>query len=230
MKKLQTLLAVIAGLALAFRRSLYGDERLIAANTNPPSCGTHEDGQISRLPDAALSVRHLLVKKGSDGDHIAIAGASDIPLGTVPDTASSAQVTEGLVYKTVLLLGRDDTKIMVASEAISAGADVYTAANGKVQDLPSSAGSYYLVGKALTDAAADGDEIEVADCYPKLKVIFTQTQDTLTDSTGGTANTTLQAVGATNSGDVSAAINNNFADLAAQLAKIKADVANALTR
>lgn len=40
-------------------------------------------------------------------------------------------------------------------------------------------------------------------------------QTELTDSTGGTANTTLTAVGATNSGDVSAAINNNFADLAA---------------
>ena len=39
----------------------------------------------------------------------------------------------------------------------------------------------------------------------------------LTDSTGGTANNTLQAVGATNSGDVSAAINNNFADLSAKV-------------
>ncbi|MBS1188914.1 MAG: hypothetical protein H6R10_706 [Rhodocyclaceae bacterium] len=43
--------------------------------------------------------------------------------------------------------------------------------------------------------------------------------DALTDSTGGAANTTLEAVGATNGGDVSGAINNNFADLAAQLAK-----------
>lgn len=230
MKPIQTLLAVIAGLALAFRRSLYGDDRLIAANTNPPTCGTHDDGKISRLPDAALSVRHLLVKKGSDGDHIDVNGASDMPLGTVPDTASSAQVTEGLVYKTVLLLGHGDTKIMVASEAISAGDDVYTAANGKVQDLPSGAGTYYKVGKALTAAAANNDGIEVASCPPTLKVVFTQTQDTLTDSTGGTANTTLAAVGATNSGDVSGTINNNFADLAAQLAKIKADVANALTR
>jgi hypothetical protein len=39
----------------------------------------------------------------------------------------------------------------------------------------------------------------------------------LTDSTGGTADGTLAAVGATNSGDVSAAINNNFADLAAKM-------------
>jgi hypothetical protein len=46
--------------------------------------------------------------------------------------------------------------------------------------------------------------------------------DALTDSTGGTANTTLAAVGATNAGDVSGAINDNFADLAAQLVKQRA--------
>lgn len=39
----------------------------------------------------------------------------------------------------------------------------------------------------------------------------------LTDSTGGTANDTLAAVGATNSGDVSGVINSNFADIAAKL-------------
>lgn len=39
----------------------------------------------------------------------------------------------------------------------------------------------------------------------------------LTDSSGGSANDTLQAVGATNSGDVSAAINNNFADVSAKI-------------
>lgn len=39
-------------------------------------------------------------------------------------------------------------------------------------------------------------------------------QTSLTDSTGGTGNTTLVAIGATNSGDVSGNINNNFADLA----------------
>jgi len=44
----------------------------------------------------------------------------------------------------------------------------------------------------------------------------------LTDSTGGTANDTMVAIGATNSGDVSANINNNFADLAAKVNAILA--------
>lgn len=43
--------------------------------------------------------------------------------------------------------------------------------------------------------------------------------DAITDSSGGTANTTLEAVGDTSAGDESGAINNNFADLAAQFEK-----------
>lgn len=39
----------------------------------------------------------------------------------------------------------------------------------------------------------------------------------LTDNTGGAVDGTLAVVGATNGGDVSAAINNNFADLAAKV-------------
>lgn len=49
-----------------------------------------------------------------------------------------------------------------------------------------------------------------------------QTQDTVTDSTGGSADTTLAAVSGSGA---DATINNNFADIAAQLAKIKVDVA-----
>ena len=52
--------------------------------------------------------------------------------------------------------------------------------------------------------------------------VAAQTQDTLTDNTTGTANTTLVDVGIVFS---QAAINDNFADVAAQLAKVKADIA-----
>lgn len=53
--------------------------------------------------------------------------------------------------------------------------------------------------------------------------VAAQTQDNLTDSTGGTANTTLVDVGLLFNQNN---INNNFADCAAQLAKVKADIAN----
>jgi len=56
---------------------------------------------------------------------------------------------------------------MVASAAIAEGdlvvmADVTTAANkGKIRTLPTAVGTYYIVGKALEAATADGDIIEV---------------------------------------------------------------------
>lgn len=45
---------------------------------------------------------------------------------------------------------------------------------------------------------------------------------TLTDSSGGAKDNIIEAVGATNGGDVSGAINNNFAELAEELAAQRA--------
>jgi len=61
---------------------------------------------------------------------------------------------------------------MTASEAITAGEDVYTAAAGKAQDLPVAAGTYYHVGRALTAATGDGVEIEVETCVPEKLVVI----------------------------------------------------------
>lgn len=49
--------------------------------------------------------------------------------------------------------------------------------------------------------------------------------DNLTDSSGGTADGTISAVGATNSGDVSGTINSNFKEVATQLAALRAALA-----
>lgn len=127
--------------------------------------GVHCDS-VTRLTDAAITSRHLLYKVGSDADHIAVGGAADLPIGTIDDEADAAE--ENL---SVQLLGKGPTKRMVASEAISAGEEAYTAASGKVQDLPTAAGTYWRVGTALTAAAADGDIIEVADCVAQKLVI-----------------------------------------------------------
>lgn len=58
---------------------------------------------------------------------------------------------------------------------------------------------------------------------------FTQTYSTalatnpaaLTDNSTGTADATIEVVGATNSGDVSGAINNNFAECAAHITSLQ---------
>lgn len=128
--------------------------------------GTHA-GTIRKLADAAIATRNLLFKFGSDVNHIAVAGASDIPLGTVEDEALAAEdeVSVNILGST----GR--SLLMVASEAITVGEAVFTAASGKVQDLPAGAGTYYQVGYAMTAAGADGDVIEVQPCTPVKTVV-----------------------------------------------------------
>lgn len=119
--------------------------------------GTHATGKLNKRADAAITTRHLLYKVGTDIDHIAVAGATDLALGTVDDEVATADIGDTLV--TVNLLGKGGgTKRMVASEAITAGARVYQAAGGKV----ASTGTR-CVGRALIAAAADGDPIEVDD-------------------------------------------------------------------
>ena len=124
--------------------------------------GTHERA-VWRKTDAAVASRNLLGKVGTDATHVALCGASEIPLGPITDEAAAA---EELVNVELLgVTGR--TLLLVASEAITAGEHVYTAASGKVQDLPAGAGTYYEVGLALTPSTNDGDLIEVATCVAR---------------------------------------------------------------
>lgn len=129
--------------------------------------GTHEDS-ITKLADAAITTRFLLVKAGSDAEHIAVNGANDLPLGVCPDEPSAAEAEVA-----VQLFGcAKATRVMVASEPIAADKEVFTAAAGKVQDAPTVAGTYYRVGRALRAAGADGDAFEV-DPYPPQEYIVT---------------------------------------------------------
>lgn len=129
--------------------------------------GTHEEG-VTKLTDAALTARFLLVKPGSDADHIAVNGAADKPLGVCTDEAAAAEEYVNVAN----LNATDETRKMVASEAIDAGEDIYTAASGKVQDEPASAGTYYRIGRARTAAGTDGDIIEVEPHAPVKVVVI----------------------------------------------------------
>lgn len=158
MKKLTEIVALAAAL-------VFGSRLVPVANSYDAAVETHECS-VRRTNDAAVTARHLLWKKGAGDNTIALNGAADVPLGTVDNTESSTAMGQS-----VMLLGKGSTKKMVASEAITAGEQVFTAASGKVQDTPAGAGTYYLVGTALTAAAADDDLIEVADCVPVKLVI-----------------------------------------------------------
>lgn len=153
----------LAALAVCAER-LLGRERYEFANIAE---GTYSTGNMSRLADAALSTRHLVVKIGSDINHVAVAGTADIALGVVNDAAEAAEDPVN-----VQILGRaEGTILMVASAAITAGDMVVTAASGKIRTLPGTTGTYYIIGRALEAAAADGDVINVAHCFPIQRVV-----------------------------------------------------------
>lgn len=125
--------------------------------------GTHENGRLTLQCDAELSSANLLLKRGSDSDHVAVTtAATEKPLGLGATGTDAAEDFVG-----VALLGKGgDTKLAVASAAIAVDAVLVAAAGGKVATISASAGTYYVIGRALSAAAADGDIIEVDDCHP----------------------------------------------------------------
>lgn len=166
----KTLIGVISAfcclLALAAQTILgHGSGYVAAANTYDAAVQTH-DNSISRTNDAAVTARHLLWKKGAGDATVALNGAANVPLGTIDNLETATGTVQA-----ILLLGKGATKKVVASEAIAVGDEIWTAANGKVQNRTASAGTYWAIGIALTAAAADGDVIEINDTAPTKVVI-----------------------------------------------------------
>lgn len=190
-----TLLALTAGLvAIAqacrwLRNRNARDFSLCLENVGE---GTHDGGRITLKVDATVTTRYLLAKQGSDVDHADICGASDIPLGVFTDEAAAIEDQVA-----VEVLGPNTrTLLMVPSETMTYDDDVYAAAAGKVQDLPTAPGTYYKVGKALSAGVADG-LIEVAPCFPEKKVVVAAlTATALTGSLTGTVNGAMVDVAA----------------------------------
>jgi hypothetical protein len=134
-------------------------------NTNPANWGTHA-GSITKLTDAAVATRYLVGKFGSDVDHIAVCGASDEPLGIITDESAGAEEPVNVAF----LGAQSRTLAAVASEAIAITDELYTAANGQVQNLPAAAGTYYKIGKPIR-AAGSGEVVEFVPCYPVAVVV-----------------------------------------------------------
>jgi hypothetical protein len=166
------LVPVLVTIARAYARP---PGELTASNT----AGTHEGSLVTRITEAAVSTANLLLRKGTADRQVLIGTATARPLGAAYDTADAASDV------TVCLLGGADSVLMVASKAIAVDAAVYTDASGKVTDTL--AAGCWLVGYALSSAAADGDEIEVQSCVPVLMGV------PVTVSATGGAVTALQA-------------------------------------
>lgn len=164
MKKLTyTLSMVLLAIVSVFRLGAREEVANVASTT-----GTHANGIVDRLcQTAAITTRYLLVQTGTDpATQFIVNVATTRPLGVVLDEPAVGDSAA------VMMLGcAPGTMKMVANAAITAGAPVYTAAGGKVS--PTYGGTLFLVGRALTAAAADGDIIEVAHCFPMINAAAT---------------------------------------------------------
>ena len=105
------------------------------------------------FPSDGTAIGQYLRVKLSSGV-LAVAGLTDKELGVAEYGVLSGDETGCVRLRTA-----PGTVPMVAAEALSAGAAVYTAASGKVGDTATATG--FLIGTALTAATADGDIIEV---------------------------------------------------------------------
>lgn len=82
------------------------------------------------------------------------AGATDPGLGVTKYAAKSGESVA------VVLWNKPGTFEVEVDEAVTLNADLVAAANGKCTSLPAPAGTYVVIGKALSTASADGDIIE----------------------------------------------------------------------
>jgi len=157
----------VGGLALwLFTPSLRNRRRMVTAVNIGE--GVWPGGKRTLLCDAAIATRFLLVKFGTDEDHLALAGANDKPLGICPDSPATA----GDPCSVQLLGLAEDSQLCICSENIAITDELYTAAGGKVQNLPAGAGTYYKVGRPLrANADGDGGKIPFEPCFPVAVVV-----------------------------------------------------------
>lgn len=157
---------------------------------NAAGDGTHAEGRITKKGDATVATRYLLCKEGTDGDHVDTCGADTLPLGVYTDKVTT--IEDEVAIELLGIANR--TLIVVASEAMTVGDDVYTAANGKVQDEPASAGTYYKIGRALTAASGDGQELVIAHHAPQKVIVLALMGNTNSEISALTSSaTTTQA-------------------------------------
>jgi len=153
---LMGIILALAALVPLATKWLRGRERVIAANTYDAAVETHLNS-IQRTNDVAVTARHLLWTYGATPTTTVKLATVALPaIGTIDTTETATAVP-----LTVLLLGNNTTRKMVARGVITAGDRVYQAAAGKV-----AATGTIQVGFALTTTAADNDILEVQTIVP----------------------------------------------------------------
>ncbi len=123
-------------------------------------------GRATAVADAAFTSRYLIAKRGAYEYSIAIAGQGDIPYGVVPDMTPATDTDLSYPLPVDILGLNEDTERMICSGAIAIDQLLTTDAAGQVRAVPGSAGTYWVLGKAKTATAAQGDQVEVIPAFP----------------------------------------------------------------
>jgi len=123
-------------------------------------------GRASAVADAAFTSRYLICKRGAQTYSVAIAGQGDTPYGVVPDMTPTTDTDLSYPLPVNILGLNEDTERMIASGAIAIDAMLTTDAAGQVRAVPVASGTYWIIGKAKTAAAAAGDQVEAVPCFP----------------------------------------------------------------
>lgn len=180
--QLTELIVVIATIALLATCWLAGARQGLKASfprwrgggyvalANAEAEGTHINGILSKRADAAIASRFLLVKPGSDEDHIVAAGAADFPYGLALDEAAAA---EDLVQVQILSAGGTVKLQTDGSGALVAGDFLIPAAAGQVKKMVAGVGQQYIVGqviKAPATVAGTLFEARVMGCFNNTAV------------------------------------------------------------
>ena len=131
--------------------------------------GQSSTGCKSYFPDAALANRFMIVKIGSDQYHCAATAATtDIPLGIAMDSADAANLD---VPINIGLLGcMTGTGKVLLGGTVAAGDFLATGAAGTAVIMPTTTGTWYRIGRALS-AGVSGDVIEFAHEVPGKYII-----------------------------------------------------------
>lgn len=129
--------------------------------------GTYDTGCKSYLPDATTNSRYLLYKIGTDGDHCAITGAGDTPLGSSDDQADSTTTPI-----TVNLFGAVRGTVRVITDGtVNNGDRVKAVASGKVGQGATTEVTFGIAIIGTDTSKADGDTITIIPMVPQ-KYVF----------------------------------------------------------
>lgn len=151
--------------------------RVFAANTR-----NFPEGVVSLKAEEAIATQFLIGRPGTAATQVLLCDEDEVPAYVIGDTANSDDVTAGVAVACRLLGAGQGTALGIASGTIGANVNVFVADGGKLQAEPTTAGTYYLVGKSVTSTSADGQQIVFTPCaVQKLVVIAALT------SSNGTA-------------------------------------------